>query len=142
MTQKALVLSVFPDGTARVQIERMSACGHDCSTCEGCGLMAAPIEVVAQNPIGSTVGDTVLIESGTKRVLKLAALTYLLPILLLFIFYAFSRMLFLNETICSVLSVAGFLIGLFGAVFANRGGQIETVIRSVEKSGESPCSDM
>ena len=131
MTQNALVIAVLDDGTARVQIERMSACGHDCSTCEGCGLMAAPIEAIAQNPIGAKVGDTVLIESGTKRVLKLASLTYLLPILLLFAFYAFCHIWVQNETVCSIIGICGFLVGLFGAVYSNRVGQVETVIRSI-----------
>ena len=142
MTQNALVVAVLDDATARVQIERISACGHDCSTCDGCGLMAAPIEAIAQNPIGAKVGDTVVIESGTKRVLKLAALTYLLPIVLLCWFYAVSRMLFESETLCCIIAIFGFLLGLFGAVYSNRSGQIETVIKSVQKSGEAPCSDM
>jgi len=142
MTQNALVIAVLSDGTARVQIERISACGHDCSTCDGCGLMAAPIEAIAKNPIGAKVGDTVLIESGTNRVLKFAALTYLLPIFLLFLFYGISRLMFRSETLCSTIAIIGFLLGLFGAVSCNRSGQIETVIRSVQKSGEPICSDM
>ena len=104
--------------------------------------MAAPIEAIAKNPIGAKVGDTVTIESGTKRVLKLAALTYLLPIILLFLFYALFRFLTENETVCGVASIVGFLIGLFGAVCSNRGGQIETVIQSVLSSEEASCSDM
>lgn len=142
MTQNALVIAVLSDGMARVKVERVSACGHDCSTCEGCGLMATPIEVVAQNPVHAKVGDTVTIKSGTKRVLKLAALTYLLPIVLLFVFYAVSRLLTENEAICSVASVVGFLFGLLGAVYSNRSGEIETVIQSIQSSEEMPCSDM
>ena len=132
MTQNALVVETLPDGAARVRIERMSACGHDCSTCEGCGLMAAPIEAIAKNPIGAKVGDTVIIESGTRGVLKLAVLTYILPIVLLFVFYAGSHAMTENETICIVISGVGFLLGLLGAVFVNRRGQIETVIRSIQ----------
>lgn len=138
MKQTAKVLALISDGTAKVLVERMSACGHDCSTCDGCGLQAAPIEAVAKNKVGAKPGDVVTIESCTKRVLSLAAWTYLLPVVLLFLVFFITRSLGINESICSVLSVTGFISGLLCAVSCNRKGQIDAEITEIV----TQCTDV
>lgn len=131
MKQTAQVVVLLDAQNAKVRVERMSACGHDCSTCDGCGLQSAPIEAVAKNSVGAKPGDTVIIESCTKRVLSLAAWTYLLPVVLLFLVFFIARLCGGSESVCGVLSVLGFLSGLLCAVHFNKKGQIQTEITEI-----------
>ena len=133
MTQSAQVIALIDENKAKVRVERMSACGHDCSTCEGCGLQAAPIEAIANNSVGAKVGDTVLVESSSQAVLRLASLTYLLPVALFFALFFVLRSVGVAESVSAVFAILGFVCGLFGAVFGNRKGQIDTtIVRIVE----------
>lgn len=134
MTQCAQVIALLDENRAKVRVERMSACGHDCSTCEGCGLQAAPIEAVANNPIGAKIGDTVLVESSSKAVLHLASLTYLLPVVLFFVAFFALRALGISESVCAGGAIVAFLLGLLGATFGNQKGQIDTtIVRVIEQ---------
>ena len=131
MTQNALVIALIDENRAKVRVERMSACGHDCSTCEDCGLQAAPIEAIAQNSVGAQVGDTVQVQSSSKAVLHLASVTYLLPVVLFFLAFFLLKAIGISESFCAVAAVVGFVCGLFGAVLGNRKGQIDTKITRV-----------
>lgn len=113
MQQEAIVTELLPNHKAKLQIKRMTACGHDCSKCGGCGEMyTAPIFVEVQNSIDAEVGDVVRIEGSTKNVLGLAALVYMLPIVLFFAFYAVAATLALPAT--GVFGVVGLAIGILG----------------------------
>ncbi|MBE6915444.1 MAG: hypothetical protein E7471_02290 [Ruminococcaceae bacterium] len=136
MTQSAQVIALIDENRAKVRVERMSACGHDCSTCEGCGLQSASIEAVANNPVGAKVGDTVLVESSSKEVLRLASLTYLLPVVLFFVLFFVLRALGVSESASAIGAILGFGCGLFGAVFGNRKGQIDTTIVGIVEQSE------
>ena len=62
---------------------RRSACGHDCAKCGGCGgLETQTLYVTAFNGVAAQVGDRVLLEGETGRVLGIAVLVYLLPVVL------------------------------------------------------------
>ncbi|MBQ7335045.1 MAG: SoxR reducing system RseC family protein [Clostridia bacterium] len=87
MQTKAVVISV--DGSyATVETERTSACDgcHKAEEggCSVCSLMGAgrKISAVAQNSVGANVGDVVLIESATGRMLWYAALVFILPLVI------------------------------------------------------------
>ncbi len=80
MTQTAVVVKVNGPGLCEVRIRRVSACGGECASCGGCE--TPDIDVLATNTERVKTGDTVLIESG--KTLRLAALIFLLPLLLFF----------------------------------------------------------
>lgn len=81
MTNTATVIRLEGADKAAVRVTRGSACGN-CGTCKGCDDPRAMVEVVAANPIGAEPGDRVVITTGTRQVLGLAALVYLLPVVL------------------------------------------------------------
>lgn len=119
MVQKAKVLSVQDNGIAEILVERESACGHDCGSCAGCGLRAAPIKTYARNTKGACVGDTVEIESESRKVLFFAGAVYLLPLILFFaayfIVYAISGL----DASAMTAGAIGFVLGIAGAVLLN-----------------------
>lgn len=73
------------DNVVTVEVVRRGACGGDCSSCGGCG--NSVMKVAAKNSVNAKIGDTVLLESSTKRVLLSAFLVYIMPILLFFTVY-------------------------------------------------------
>ena len=106
MEQQAQVIRIVSDATARVAVKRKSACSGDCHTCHGCPHPDEIVMVDADNPVGAQKGDTVIVRSDTGRVLKLAAMLYLMPLVLFFLGY------FL------VPGGRGFRMGAGGAAFA------------------------
>ena len=89
MTQTATVKKLMGD-KAEIEVKRVSACAHNCAECGGgCSELTrtGPVMAVADNPLGARPGDTVLVESSTKRVLGFAAVVYLLPLILFFVGY-------------------------------------------------------
>lgn len=74
---------------ALVETERTSACegchkmaeGNGCSVCSLMG-SGRKLRSVAENPVSAKVGDRVIVETETSRVLFYAALVFILPILL------------------------------------------------------------
>ena len=80
MTQIATVEKILPGGKAEISVPRKSACGHDCEECAGCGVSGASVRAVARNDIGAAVGQKVVVESSTKKLLGVVALVYLLPV--------------------------------------------------------------
>ena len=80
MTGDAIVTTVCGN-EATVKISKSSACGHDCASCKACSNPSYEISVI--NKIGANVGDKVLIETKTSRVLFASFLLYILPVFLL-----------------------------------------------------------
>ena len=80
MTQIATVEKLLPGGYAEISVPRKTACGHDCEECAGCGMTGAAIRARAKNDPGAAVGQKVVVESSTKKLLGVAALVYLLPV--------------------------------------------------------------
>ena len=79
MKQVGIVVENFDDN-AKVQFKRASACGENCAMCGGCEKLNS--FVVAKNKISAEVGDTVILETDTKRVLLAAFFVYILPLIL------------------------------------------------------------
>ena len=77
MTGEGTVTSVSHN-TATVLICKSSACSHNCSDCSACSNSSYETEVL--NPIGAKCGDRVLIEAGTRTVLGISLLVYMLPV--------------------------------------------------------------
>ena len=111
MTQQGTIKKLLPGGRAEVEVTRRSACGHDCAKCGGCGgLETQTLYVTARNHTDAGIGDRVLIEGESGRVLGLAALVYMLPLVLFFIGYA------IGNAAGGVL----FALGIIGAIFYSR----------------------
>lgn len=114
MTQRAVVKRRLDENRVEVAVKRMSACGHDCGSCSGCGSMVNTPDVVAvaQDSLGARVGQRVTVETASSRILGLAAAIYLLPFVGLFLTY----LLLGNapEGIAALGGVAAFLMVLLG----------------------------
>lgn len=82
MEQIVRVSRLLPDGRAEVIRVRESACSGDCHKCTGCGAAKQTVCLIARNCIGARVGDLVVISSSSARVLKAAAVLYILPLVL------------------------------------------------------------
>ncbi len=86
MRQTATVYNVKPDGTAIVEVKRKSACSGDCDSCKGCHPEQL-MRFTAANQAGAVAGDTVTVETGTKKILLSAVLVYILPVFLMIAMY-------------------------------------------------------
>lgn len=123
MTQTATVRSFKKNDFVEVQVRRQTACGHDCADCAGCTqVITGETLVLVQNELKAGLGDVVLIESQTSKVLAAAAIVYLLPFLLFFVgYFTVGGILRLEEGLLPVLGgLFGFALGLAGAVFWDR----------------------
>ncbi len=80
MTGQGTVVSVS-DNLATVLIRKTSACSHDCSECSTCTAPEYKMEVL--NPIGAKLGDKVVIEAKSSKVLFIALCVYILPVFLM-----------------------------------------------------------
>ena len=118
MTQTATVAAVQGPGVVRVTVARQSACSHDCSTCAGCGAVPGSITVLAKTDLDLTPGDLVELYSRSSRILPIAALVYLGPVLLFLMGYLLPQGV--SEAGRGLLGGIGFVMGLALAVLADR----------------------
>ena len=120
MTQIATVERILDADHAEISVPRKSACGHDCEECAGCGVSGAAVKARAANPIGARPGQKVVVESSTKKMLRIVALVYLIPVVLFFAGY------FAAMALTSVVSAqdaaggAGFILGIAAAILYDR----------------------
>jgi sigma-E factor negative regulatory protein RseC len=134
MTQIATVEKILDSQHAIISVPRKSACGHDCEECAGCGISGTAIRAKAINTVGARVGEKVVVESSTEKMLGIVALVYVTPIVLFFVGYI--TMLLLNFSVAVQYSVAGlgFVLGILSAVWydrrlRDRGGLSFTIVR-------------
>lgn len=124
MKQTAQVTRIVAPGYVEVRVRRTSACAsaHNCGSCDHCSFMenAPEIKVVAEDPCGAAVGDTVTVESASARVLGAAALLYIVPLILFFVGYFAGGGLGWSEAGAIALGGGGFLLGLLGAFALDR----------------------
>ncbi len=121
MKTKATVKALLGD-VAVVEAERASACEgchkktdgeHGCAVCSLVG-GERKFTATAENRIGAQVGDTVLIESETSRVMLYAAMVFLLPILVAFCGFGVAS-LFTDQTGFQLIgALVGFLLCFLG----------------------------
>lgn len=114
MTQIATVKRLLEDDRAEILVCRRSACGHDCASCGGCGLEnTVRVTAPAENLLGAQPGDTVRVESESGRVLGMAFVLYLVPLVLLFFGYFVGvSLLYLSEGASLVLGIVGLAVGV------------------------------
>ena len=109
MIEKGRVINV-KDKTTRIEIKRVSACGESCASCKG-GCETTNHYVDATNKIGAKPGDTVDIEMSTKTFLSAVAITYGIPLIMLFIGIASGGALFRSIGVNINPDLAGVLLG-------------------------------
>lgn len=120
MIQKAVVKKILDSKNAEIEVQRQSACGHDCAKCGGCGAPLERIQAVAANPIGAKVGDIVTIEGESKQIMKAAAVVYAIPLVLFFVFFAAASLLGAGEGAAGLTGGVGFVVGVLGALRHNK----------------------
>ena len=134
MTQIATVERILDPNHAEISVPRKSACGHDCEECAGCGVTGAAVKARAVNPIGARPGQKVVVESSTKKMLRIVALVYLTPILLFLTGYLGALALTASVAIQYTAAALGFALGIAVAVTYDRrlrarGGLSFTIVR-------------
>ena len=121
MTQIATVERILDDTHAEISVPRKSACGHDCEECAGCGVSGVSVYVKALNTVGARPGQKVVVESDTKKMLKIVSFVYLL---------ACNTSVAVQYTA----AVAGAVLGILLAIWYDRrvkarGGLSFTIVR-------------
>ncbi len=134
MTQIATVERILDEGHAEISVPRKSACGHDCEECAGCGVTGAAVHARALNPIGAAPGQKVVVESSTRKMLRIVALVYLIPVALFFLGYFAAMAVTASVAVQYAAAAAGFILGILGAVAYDRrlrarGGLSFTIVR-------------
>ena len=81
MIQVARVVSVDKD-IAKVEIQRVSACGDNCGNCKG-GCTSTKTFVEVDNSLKAKAGQYVKIEMKTNTFMKVVALSYIFPLIML-----------------------------------------------------------
>jgi len=93
-----------------------------------------PLLTTARDPLGVQTGDVVTVRSSSRRILGLAGLVYLCPVLLFFLGGAMGPVLGLSVTASGI---AGFALGFVPAVLTGRRlrrrGAVEVTIIGVER---------
>lgn len=121
MTQQGIIRKLLPGDLAEIEVTRQSACGHDCASCGGCGgHETQTLQVTARNQAQAKVGDRVLVEGQTGRVLGMAVLVYVLPLILFFIGYAIPGAMALGSAVRAIGGGAGFVLGIVCGMWYSR----------------------
>ena len=136
MIQIATVERILESGGAEISVMRQSACAHDCGSCAGCGVTGQAVRTRAANPIGALPGQKVIVRSGGKQLLKIAAVVYLLPAALFLAGYIAAALLTSHTAVQYVGAAGGFVLGTLCAVaydrhLRTRGGLAFTIVRLV-----------
>jgi len=122
MTGTAKVAALSADGKiAEVEAERKSACegchkGAD--GCAACSLLGPNKKITckALNKAGAAIGDTVEIESDSRRMLIYAAVIFILPVVAGIAGYLLASLLSDSELVRAAAAAAGFAVSIGGAV--------------------------
>ena len=112
MTQDAVVTKLISRHVAEVEVERGTACGGTCESCEAC-VFQNRIRAEAVNKVSALPGQKVVIESKTSDVLGAAAL--------LFLGYAIGSALGWAEGGCVLIGFGFFALGVaFNVIYQRR----------------------
>lgn len=120
MTQTVRVTEVLERGFCKVELKRESACGGNCASCGGCAAPDETVIAVAVNEAGAAAGDVVIVESRTNDIFRIAALVYLVPVVLMIAGYAAASAFFDWSYAPGIASAAGFGAGILIAVLYGR----------------------
>ena len=123
ITENAIVIEI-DNNITWIETQRKSACGQ-CSANKGCGtsVLSKVIgnklsKMKAINKINAQVGDNVVVGLNENSLLKGAFMTYLLPLLYLFVFSLIGQLVSAelsitnSELVIIFFSALGFYLGL------------------------------
>ena len=119
MTQEGIVTKIFPNDMAEVAVTRMTACGGNCGSCEGC-MLQSEVKALAQNRVSAQPGERVLIESRSSAVFGAVFLVYVMPLVFFLIGYGAAYLAGLSEGGCILCSFLGLAIGAVILVVSQR----------------------
>lgn len=145
MTQVATVKKILENGMVEVAVKRQSACAHDCSECCGCDqvIKSADAVVTAENRVNAQKGDLVIVESDNTTILTAAAIVYLVPFVLFFLFYGIAAWLSSGgEAIPVVTGFIGFGIGILISIAWDRREKRKNNLRFWITEIKQRCSGM
>lgn len=144
ITENGVVLQNH-DETALVRVQRGEAC-ESCGVGCACASESQPqiMHVTAQNPLGAKEGDRVELAIATGTLLSLSALTYLVPLVFLFIGALIGKPVARavgwsveGELASALMGFFLFVIGFLGIAFLLRqqkpGGKISPIIVKIHK---------
>ena len=100
------------ENKAYVVVNRVSACGENCAHCKG-GCTPTSVLANAQNLVGANVGDTVKLESDTKRVIFAAFILYMLPVLVAIFTAIFISSITPRTALLAIASAGAFFVTFF-----------------------------
>lgn len=108
MEVKGTVTAVYKNKTAKILIERASACGGNCHNClNTCGSKS---EIFVKCHEEIAVGDTVIIAKRSHKVLSISAFVFIVPLIILIILYKITFNIYNNEFLSSVTAFFGGVI--------------------------------
>ena len=114
MEQIGVVKDLLPGGRMQVAIQRKSACSGECDSCGSCAHPEQLLVVEAQNSCGAHVGESVVLCAHSQQILSLAALVYILPVVLMIGFYFLPLP---GEGLRILASLAGLCAGVAVCIF-------------------------
>lgn len=127
MTQTATVTKILDDKTAEVTVERGTACGGSCHSCGGTCSFKNKLTASAINTANAALGDKVTIQSHSRKVLGIAVLLYIVPIVTLLFGYIIPASFKLAEVVCIIFAVAGLVLGQMAVTAIGRRRFGETI---------------
>lgn len=116
------------NGTAKIRVDRESACGGNCVSCKGCPSSAVIIE--AKDDIGLNCGDAVTLFEDSGKVIKYALIGYGLMALLLVVGAVVGFMLTQRDIIALIFAAAFLLAGFLIVKFAFRNVESKFIIKN------------
>lgn len=104
--------------TCEVIIKRKTACGENCASCKA-SCEAKEQVCVAENALDAKVGDKVVVEMDSAKVLKSAFLVYILPILAFLTIFMLVSEKVGNESVAALFALLGacavfFAVSVYG----------------------------
>ena len=117
---------------AELSVKRDTACGA-CASCGGCD--GGRILLKTKNTLGAKVGDYVIVETASKKVLAAACLIYLLPLIMFFAGYALGTAIGHFPVLIGAL---GFVAALAVCVIINRRASAKIEYQMIEFTEEAP----
>lgn len=82
MNQQGYIIEIVDEKTARLKMQRHSACAS-CGKCQTLSSETKDILVEVDNTIGAKIGDHVEVNMDNMNVLKATALAYIVPLVFL-----------------------------------------------------------
>ena len=82
MNQQGYIIEIVDEKTARLKMQRHSACAS-CGKCQTLSSETKDILVEVDNTIGAKIGDHVEVNMDNMNVLKATALAYIVPLIFL-----------------------------------------------------------